>query len=94
LGLRLYPVGAETVGRTHPQLRGGMAVAEVKADSPAEKAGVKAGDILVGLHLWEMLSADNVTFVLHHPDLPTFGPLRFYVLRAGTVHRGTFLLPD
>jgi hypothetical protein len=35
-----------------------------------------------------MLSTDNVQFVLNHPDLATFSPLRFYILRSGQVHRG------
>jgi len=46
------------------------------------------GDILVGLHQWEMLSVDNVLFVLNHPDLATIQPLRFYILRGAQVHRG------
>jgi hypothetical protein len=35
-----------------------------------------------------MLSLDNVAFVLTHPDLATFHPLRFYIVRSGQVHRG------
>jgi serine protease Do len=88
LGLRLHGVGPETVSRSHPQLRGGLAVAEVRPDSPAERAGIQRFDVLVGLHQWEMLNLDNVLFVLNHPDLASFQPMRFYILRAGQVHRG------
>jgi serine protease Do len=35
-----------------------------------------------------MLSLDNVLFVLNHNDLASFNPLRFYIIRSGTVHRG------
>ena len=92
LGLRCAPLNAEAVARTHPQLRGGLAVVDVRPDSPAEKAGLKAGDILIGLHLWEMLSLDNVVYVLNHPSRSSFEPLRFYILRAGQVHRGSIPL--
>ena len=34
------------------------------------------------------LNFDNVTFVLNHPELPTFNPLSFYILRSGQVRRG------
>jgi hypothetical protein len=26
--------------------------------------------------------------VLNHPELPTFQPVRFFIVRAGQVHRG------
>jgi serine protease Do len=88
LGLRLQPVGAELVSNSNQQLHGGLLVADVRADGAAGKAGIQRGDILVGLHQWEMLTADNVVFVLTHPDLANFNPLRFYIVRNGQVHRG------
>ena len=63
-------------------------VLEVRADGAAGKAGIQRGDILVGLHQWEMLTLENVIFVLTHPDLASFNPLRFYIIRSGQVHRG------
>jgi serine protease Do len=92
LGVRLQLVATEAVTKTHPQLHGGMLVNEVRADSAAARAGIQRGDILVGLHSYEMLSPDNVLFVLNHPDLATFNPVRFYVLRNGTVHRGSVII--
>jgi len=94
LGVKLQTVQTELVSRAHPQLHGGLLVGDVRADSPAAKAGVRANDVLVGLHQWEMVSLDNVQFVLNHPDLATFNPMRFYILRAGQVHRGTLQLPE
>lgn len=90
LGLRLTPVNAELVSRTNQQLHGGLAVSEVNAEGAAAKAGIQRGDILVGLHQWETLSLDNVGFVLTHPDLASFNPLRFFIVRGGQVHRGWF----
>jgi serine protease Do len=88
MGVRLNAVTAETVSRYNAHLHGGLAVVDVNAESPAGKAGIQRGDILVGLHQWETVTLDNVAFVLTHPDLASFNPLRFYIIRAGQVHRG------
>ena len=74
--------------RSHPKLNGGLLINEVRPDGPAAKAGLKGGDVLVGLHQWETLSLENVQYVLTHPDLATFSPLSFYILRQGQVRRG------
>ncbi len=94
LGVRLRSVGAEAVASNNPQLHGGLTVTDVRADGPATKAGIQRGDVLVGLHQWEMLTQDNVLYVLNHPDLATFNPVRFFVLRGGQVHRGTVQTAD
>jgi serine protease Do len=89
LGLQLNPVDADLVTRVNRQLHGGMEVVAVNADSPAARAGIKKGDILVGLHQWETVTLENVAYVLGHPDLPGFTPLNFYILRGGQVRRGS-----
>jgi serine protease Do len=95
LGIRVHPLGDPAeITRTHPQLHGGLVVSDIRPESPASRAGFRIGDILVGLHQWEMLNVDNVVFVLNHPDLQNFSPLRFYILRAGQVHRGALHLSE
>jgi serine protease Do len=88
IGVRILPVSADVVSRSNPQLHGGVSILEVSPDGPAGKAGIQRGDILVGLHQWETLNVDNVLYVVTHADLSTFLPLRFFIVRAGTVHRG------
>jgi serine protease Do len=88
LGVKLQAVSADAIARASQPLKGGLAVVELKSDSPAAKAGIQKGDILVGLHTWEMQTQENVTYVLTHPDLATFNPLKFYIIRNGQVHRG------
>ncbi len=88
LGLRLAPSTSDAVAQVNQHLHGGLLVSDVQADSIAGKAGIQKGDILVGLHQWETVTLDNVAFVLTHPDLASFNPLRFYIVRGGQVHRG------
>jgi serine protease Do len=89
LGLRLNAVRADLIAsHNNRQLHGGLMVVDLNRDGAAAKAGIQRGDILVGLHQWETLTLDNVAFVLTHPDLASFSPLRFFVIRSGQVHRG------
>jgi serine protease Do len=88
LGLKLSRAGNDSVVRTNQQLHGGLLVEDVRNEGAAARAGIQRGDILVGLHQWEMLTVENVAYVLTHPDLSTFTPLRFYIIRSGQVHRG------
>ncbi|MHB1424231.1 MAG: S1C family serine protease [Gemmataceae bacterium] len=105
LGLRLQPVGADAV-RIRPvagsdalrensrRFRGGLMVAEVRADSPADRAGVQRGDILVGLHEFEMLSNDNVHYVLNQPEIAGAQPLKFFVLRDSRLQHGKLQIDE
>ena len=88
LGVRLQSAAAEQVTRVNPALHGGLVVTDVYPDGVAGRAGFQRGDILIGLHQWETLTADNVNYVLTHPDLATFNPVRFFIIRNGQVRRG------
>ncbi len=88
LGIRVGAVDSEAVVRVNRQLHGGLEITAVDADSIASRAGIRRGDILVGLHQWETLTLDNITYVLSHPDLVSFNPLSFHIVRGGQVRRG------
>jgi serine protease Do len=88
LGVRLQPVGAEAVAKANPQLHGGLLVTEVTAGGPGAAAGIQKGDILVGLHNWETLRAEDVAFVLNHKDFASFLPLKYYTARDGKLKDG------
>jgi serine protease Do len=88
LGVKVDPVAAEAVARANKDLRGGLAITDVNPDSPAARAGFQRGDVLIGLHQWETISADNVTFVLNHPDLASFFPLKYFLIHNGELKRG------
>jgi serine protease Do len=63
--------------------RGGLLVIDVRPGSPAAEHGVQGGDVLVGMHIWETTSLDNVTYILKRADLPSLTPLKVYILRDG-----------
>jgi serine protease Do len=89
LGLKATPVGANFVQGVDKQLRGGLWVTDVTAGGLAGKAGLQKGDILLGLHQWETLTLDNVTYVLTHKDLATFNPVRVIFVRDGKIREST-----
>jgi hypothetical protein len=52
------------------------------------------GDILIGLHKFEMLSTDHVHYVLSQPEIIGSSPLPFYSVRAGQQRSGKILPSD
>ena len=83
LGLRLSPLTQPEKQQVSPRYRGGMRVSELRRGSPAVMNGMQIGDILVGLHVWETLNSDNISYVMDHTQLSTFSPLKFYIVRKG-----------
>lgn len=88
-GMKLQKLPAEIslVGQPY---RGGLQVAEIRPNGPAFNKGIRQGDILVGLHIWETTNDDNIEYVLNHPQLRTIGPLKFYIVRNGETLFGHF----
>jgi serine protease Do len=82
LGLRLQPVTPAKVQKLQARYRGGLAVTEVRANGPAGEQGIKEGDILVGLHVWETIAIDNIAYILERAEADHLNPIKFYVLRG------------
>jgi serine protease Do len=82
LGLRLTTLSDREKPLVSPRYRGGMKVTEVRSTSPAAESGIRSGDILVGLHVWETINRENIDYVVTHPQLVSFNPLKFYILRG------------
>ena len=83
LGMKLEPMAKEEFGELNSHYRGGLRVTSVRSDGPAADQGIRKGDVLVGMHVWQTVSMDNVTYVLDRDDLETLQPLLFYILREG-----------
>lgn len=82
MGIRITPVTDVEKRQLGDKYRGGMKITEVKPQSTAAQNGIRVGDILVGLHVWETVNYDNINYVLDHQQLASFNPLKFYILRG------------
>jgi serine protease Do len=82
LGLRVRSLSPEKFHQINTRYRGGLVVTDVRTGSPAEEQGIRAGDVLVGMHIWETVSMENLAYVLNRPDLDDLEPLKFYIVRG------------
>lgn len=92
VGLRVNKLPADNAAFKGQPYKGGLVVTAVRPQSPAARNGVRKGDVLVGLHLWETISPENITFVLNHPQFSDFNPLKFFILRERETLYGHFEL--
>jgi hypothetical protein len=90
LGMRLEPIPPGEFGKTHSKYHGGLTVAAIRPGSAAERAKIAAGDILVGLHVYETTSLADVASILSRPDLADLGQMKFYILRDNQPMFGHF----
>jgi serine protease Do len=44
--------------------------------------GIVPGDVLVGMHIWETATLENVAYILSRPDLASLSPVKFFILRG------------
>jgi hypothetical protein len=69
---------------TESNFRGGIRIASVHGDTLASQAGIQAGDLLVGIHIWETVSLDDLAFVTEQiRNIPEKNGLKFYIVRKG-----------
>ncbi len=94
LGMRLKPLPASQFRDGSNRYRGGLAITAVRSGSPASDQGIRPGDVLVGMHIWETISLDNVDYVLNHQNLSEFEPLKFYILRGKQTLYGHLQIPS
>jgi serine protease Do len=98
LGMKTIPVSPEYVAAASPKLRGGLYVASVLPNSPADRALIKKGDILVGMnvgiHNWETIKPDNVLFILRQPEVTHAQSVQFFIVRRNGIHQGAMSLAE
>ena len=92
IGLRLRPIPTNQFRAPEPRYKGGLAITEVRPGSTASNQGIRRGDILLGVHRWETISMDNVSYILSIADLPVREPVKFWVLRGRQVFEGDLRL--
>jgi serine protease Do len=83
LGLELKSIPTEQFRSAHQtRYRGGLTIISVRPNSPAANQGIRPGDVLVGMHIWETLTLENVTYILNRPDFASLNPVKFFILRG------------
>jgi len=94
LGLQLKPISTKEFQKNYrTRYRGGLTVAAVRPHGPAATQGIRSGDVLVGMHIWETVSLKNVDYVVNRPDLPKLNPVKFYILRGNETLYGYLPVP-
>jgi len=96
VGIRLQPcdpLALEAVTGATPPLKGAVAVAEVRPNSPASAAGVRVGDLLVALDKWATNDLDELKIVVGKPEVAVNGRVKFSTVRNGGIQSGYFDLP-
>jgi serine protease Do len=88
IGLRLEPVSARQIRQTNSRYRGGLLVTSVRSEGPAAKAGIRRGDILVGMHEWETISLDNISYILNRVNTAKLDSLKFFIVRDNETRVG------
>jgi len=83
LGLDLKPISQDEFRRQFQTgYRGGLAVTAVRPGSAAAGQGIRPGDVLVGMHIWETISLENVAYIINRPDFASLTPVKFFILRG------------
>lgn len=75
--------------------RGGLRIASVEKGSPAETAGIRKGDILLGISSWEILSLGNIKYVHTQLEREVDGkPVHFIIYRDDNSLTGELEVKD
>ena len=89
LGLRLEKASDSQLDSFRNRYHGGMRVLDVRPQSVAADFGIKKGDVLVGLHVWETVRWEDINYILNQSALINGNdPLKFYVVRGQEVLYG------
>ena len=62
---------------------GGVKIVSVRSDGPGARHGLRNGDILVGLDGYEILTDQNLNFVLDESRIQTMETISFQIVRNG-----------
>jgi serine protease Do len=82
LGLRMSVMDQEEFKGLNTRYRGGLTVLDVRPGSPAAQQGIHRGDVLVGMHIWETISLENIAYILERDDLAKLDSIVFYIVRG------------
>jgi serine protease Do len=94
LGLKLAPMPEAEFKALNTRYRGGLKVVDVRKNGPAYMQGIRAGDVLVGMHIWETISLDNIAYIIDREDVAKAEPIIFYIVRGSDTLYGHLRLAE
>lgn len=89
-GMRLEKIKLEAFERIAGRYRGGMKVVAVRPEGTAARQGIRKGDTLVGIHIWETVDEDDLDYILASDVVRKNQLMKFYVLRGDETLHGHF----
>lgn len=84
MGIKISVLPASSIPGAYKDYKGGLRVVNVRDDSPADQAGVKFGDIIVGVMDWQVPSFASLTWVLSNSQFLKSREAKYYIIRKGT----------
>jgi serine protease Do len=94
LGVKLTPMNDTDFRQLNSRYHGGLRVVDVKKNGAAWQQGIRSGDVLVGLHIWETVSLENIAYILDRDDLAKADPVVFYIIRGTDTLYGQIRLAE
>ncbi len=82
-GVKVTSVDQTELGNRHPNYSRGLRIDEVRTGGPADREGLRRGDILVTMDGWKTESLENLMYVLGQEDVRRGDETVFYILRNG-----------
>lgn len=83
LGLKVEPIDmSKPEQHSLGRFRGGLEIKEVRPDSPGASAGLRAGDIMVGVGVYETCNLSNLEYALSRPE--TQNSAKVFLRRGNT----------
>jgi serine protease Do len=81
LGIRLTAVPASAVAGVGEDYKGGLRISEVRPGSPAERARLATGDIVVGVMDWQTPKLESLAWILANPSFKNASSAKYYLVR-------------
>ena len=84
LGVRLSAVPASSVSGAGEDYKGGLRINEVRLGSPAQRANLVAGDIIVGVMEWQTPKMESLAWILSNSGFKSASSSKYYLVRKRT----------
>lgn len=81
LGIRISGVSASAVAGLGEDYKGGLRITEIRAGSPADRARLAAGDIIVGVMDWQTPKLESLAWIMNNPSFRQATSSKYYLIR-------------